>query len=72
MIGVEGRAHIINKNGATDWFEMCFAPSTVCAGGKTRLESSIKQFTRFCFYDWPAPTDFRSTEKKRLVRAQAL
>ena len=39
------QSHIINQNGATSGFEMCFAPSTLGAGTvptKTRLES------RFC------------------------
>ena len=37
------QSQIINKNGATSGFEMCFAPSTFGAGGKTRLEFSIKR-----------------------------
>ena len=34
--------HIINKNGATSGFEMCFAPSTVGAGGPNQNTSRIQ------------------------------
>ena len=33
------------QNGAKSGFEMCFGPSTLGAGAKTRLESRIKEFT---------------------------
>ena len=33
------------QNGAKSGFEMCFGPSTLGAGAKTRLESRIKKFT---------------------------
>ncbi len=36
------------QNGAKSGFEMCFGPSTLGAGAKTRLESRIKQFTPHC------------------------
>ena len=36
------------QNGAKPGFEMCFGPSTLGAGAKTRLESRIKQFTPHC------------------------
>ena len=36
------------KNGAKSGFEMCFGPSTLGAGAKTRLESRIKKFTPHC------------------------
>ena len=36
------------QNGAKSGFEMCFGPSTMGAGAKTRLESRIKKFTPHC------------------------
>ena len=36
------------QNGAKSGFEMCFGPSTLGAGAKTRLESRIKKFTPHC------------------------
>ena len=36
------------QNGAKSGFEMCFGPSTLGAGAKTRLESRIKEFTPHC------------------------
>ena len=36
------------QNGTKSGFEMCFGPSTLGAGAKTRLESRIKQFTPHC------------------------
>ena len=33
------------QNGAKSGFEICFGPSTLGAGAKTRLESRIKKFT---------------------------
>ena len=36
------------QNGAKSGFEMCFGPSTLGAGAKTRLESRIKTFTPHC------------------------
>ena len=36
------------QNGAKFGFEMCFGPSTLGAGAKTRLESRIKTFTPHC------------------------
>ena len=33
---------------------MCFGPSTLGAGAKTRLESRIKKFAPHCIYRWPA------------------
>ena len=45
--------HNINQNGATAWFEMCFAPSTVYASGaKHVLNLASGSLRRFCFYDW--------------------
>ena len=38
------QSQIMNQKGATSGFEMCFAPSTFAAGGKTHLESGIKTF----------------------------
>ena len=38
----------IFQNGAKSGFEMCFGPSTLGAGAKTRLESRIKKFTPHC------------------------
>ena len=36
------------QNGGKSAFEMCFGPSTLGAGAKTRLESRIKEFTPHC------------------------
>ena len=36
------------QNGAKSGFEMCFGPSTLGAGAKTRLESRIKEITPHC------------------------
>ena len=36
------------QNGAKSGFELCFGPSTLGAGAKTRLESGIKKFTPHC------------------------
>ena len=36
------------QDGAKSGFEMCFGPSTLDAGAKTRLESRIKKFTPHC------------------------
>ena len=36
------------QNGAKSGFEMCFGPSTLGTGAKTRLESRIKEFTPHC------------------------
>ena len=36
------------QNGAKSGFEMCFGPSTLGAGAKTRLESRIKKLTPHC------------------------
>ena len=45
------------QNGAKSGFEMCFGPSTLGAGVKTRLESRIKKFTPHCVCRPPnAPT----------------
>ena len=48
---------IINQNGATSGFEMCFAPSTKGAGvpTKTRLEArmkKVKPHSIYAFYDF--------------------
>ena len=54
LVIVASQSQIINQNGATSGFEMCFAPSTFGAGGptKTRLESSIKKFKPHFIYVW--------------------
>ena len=36
------------QNGAKSSFEMCFGPSTLGVGAKTRLEPRIKNFTPHC------------------------
>ena len=41
-------APLFCQNGAKSGFEMCFGPSTLGAGAKTRLESRIKKFTPHC------------------------
>ena len=51
------------QNGAKSGFEMCFGPSTLGAGAKTRLESRIKEFTahlhcQTCTRKSPAPHYF--------------
>ena len=38
---------------AKSGFEMCFGPSTLGAGAKTRLESRIKKFTPHCICRYP-------------------
>ena len=48
---VPSPAQIIYENGAKSGYEMCFAASTFGAGGKTRLESSIKKFNPHLSYD---------------------
>ena len=42
---VSGCVAVYVYNGAKSGFEMCFGPSTLGAGAKTRLESRIKKFT---------------------------
>ena len=41
---------LVCQNGAKSGFKMCFSPSTLGAGAKTRLESRIKKFTPHCVY----------------------
>ena len=43
----------INQNRAASGFEMCFAPSTFGAWGKTGLESCTKQFKPHLIYCTP-------------------
>ena len=40
----------IFQNGEKSGFGMCFGPSTLGAGAKTRLESRMKKFTPHCIY----------------------
>ena len=57
-------------NGAKSGFEMCFGPSTLGAGAKTRLESRIKEFTPHCvFRPWTAREAARAILRLRRVRA---
>ena len=41
----------INNNGATSGFDMCLGPSILGAGGKSRLEVSIKKFKPHFIYN---------------------
>ena len=50
------------QNGAKSGFEMCFGPSTLGAGAKTRRESRIKEFTPHCIC---RPTSDAKTPRKR-------
>ena len=43
------------QNGAKSGFEMCFGPSTLGAGAKTRLESRIKKFARHIVFTGRVP-----------------
>ena len=47
------------QNGAKSGFEICFGPSTLGAGAKTRLESRIKKFTPHCIYRYMHRERFR-------------
>ena len=40
--------HALFQSGPIAGFEMCFSPSTLGAGAKTRLESRMKEFTPHC------------------------
>ena len=62
-------APLFFQNGAKSGFEMCFGPSTLGAGAKTRLESRIKRFTPHCHIVFAGsnPSRRRLRPVKRIV-----
>ena len=57
------------ENGTKSGFEMCFGPSTLGAGAKTRLESRIKKFTPHCicrYGDFTLNYNFQASVKSQI------